>query len=104
MLEIWFEIAKTFTLVSLIASLPPGGRHKVEVGGAMGGGSGEAAGMGDESASLDLFLVIEQTCFKSSHLEFPVVPRAVIIPPRAAGKQEVARCFFFLFSPTMEPD
>lgn len=71
----------------------------------MGGGSGEAAGMGDESASLDLFLVIEQTCFKSSHLEFPAVPRAVIIPPRAAGKQEVARCFFsFLFSPTMEAD
>lgn len=54
--------------------------------------------MGDESASLDLFLVIEQTCFKSSHLEFPAVPRAVIIPPRAAGKQEVARWFgFFSF-------
>lgn len=38
----------------LIASLPGGGRHKVEVG----------ERNRDESASLDLFLVIELTCFK----------------------------------------
>lgn len=42
------------TTFSLIASLPGGGRHKVEVG----------ERNRDESASLDLFLVIELTCFK----------------------------------------
>lgn len=65
-------------------------------GSGFGGGRGDV-GNGDESASLDLFLVIELTCFKSSHLEFPVVPRAVIIPPWPAGIQEVARWVFFFF-------
>lgn len=96
MLEIWLEIAKTF---SLIASLPPGGRHKVEVGGqweGFGGGSRN----GDESASLDLFLVIELTCFKSSHLEFPVVPRAQsLFHPVQLGSRRSQGVFFFCFFP-----
>lgn len=81
---------------SLIASLPPGGRHKVEVRGQREGVTGEN---GDESASLDLFLVIELTCLKSSHLEFPAVASPSLFHPVQLGSRRSLGVFFSLFHP-----
>lgn len=89
------DLLRNSETFSLIASLPPGGRHKVEVWGGRGQREGVAGENGDESASLDLFLLIELTCLKSSHLEFPAVASQSLFHPVQLGSRRSQGVFFF---------